>query len=164
MTKKSNGARAYLVMVIVLLFLLPVGCVLVEAIMHGQPFSLVASAGKWLVFWGVGVRLFLAGVRQVGQPAYTATKIFEIEDPRANAIVRELGFANLSMGAIGLASLANPAWLIPSAVVGAIYYGLAGAGHVGRPEKNGIEQTALVSDLLIFAALAGLVAVHFFAL
>ncbi len=57
------------------------------------------------------------------------------------------------MGALGLASLANGAWLIPAAIVGALYYGLAGAGHLLRPERNSIEEIALVSDLLIFVLL-----------
>ena len=47
-----------------------------------------------------------------------------------------------------------PAWLTPAALVGFLYYGLAGIGHVARQERNAIENTALISDLLIAALLA----------
>jgi hypothetical protein len=100
----------------------------------------------------------LAGIRQVTMPRFTAESIFEIKDPAANAVVREVGFANLAMGVLGLASLAQPAWLVPAAIVGGLYYGLAGAGHMLRSDRNFNEQTALVTDLMIFAVLAVFVA------
>jgi hypothetical protein len=105
----SLGVRAYLLTVLLLLFVLPAGCVLAEAIAGRDASDLLLIVGKWFVFWGVGVRLFLAGVRQIFQPAFTATKIFELVEPGALPIVRELGFANVTMGALGLASLANGA-------------------------------------------------------
>jgi hypothetical protein len=156
----SLGVRAYLLTVLLLLFVLPAGCVLAEAIAGRDASDLLLIVGKWFVFWGVGVRLFLAGVRQIFQPAFTATKIFELVEPGALPIVRELGFANVTMGALGLASLANGAWLIPAAIVGALYYGLAGAGHLIRPERNSIEEIALVSDLLIFVLLGVFLAIQ----
>lgn len=137
-----RGARVYFSTVVLLLGVLPIGCVLLEAF-HG----------KWFVFWGVGVRLFLAGLRQTFQPEFTATTIFELSETGASAIVRELGFANIAMGTVGLASLANTYWFVPSAMVGGLYYGLAGVGHMMRQKRNFIEQTALISDLLIFALL-----------
>jgi hypothetical protein len=57
---------------------------------------------------------------------------------RAFAIVRELGFANLSTGTLGLATLAVPGWLVPAAIVG----GLAAVGHAFRRGRNFSEQTA----------------------
>ena len=48
----------------------------------------------------------------------------------------------------GVHPLSSRARFIPAAVVGALYYGLAGAGHLIRPERNSIEEIALVSDLL----------------
>jgi hypothetical protein len=106
------------------------------------------------VFWAVGVRLFIAGVRQVAQPQFTAESIFEIKDRAAFAIVRELGFANLSTG-LGLANLAVPAWVVPAAIVGGLFYGLAAAGHAFRGKRNFKEQTALISaDIFAFVILA----------
>jgi hypothetical protein len=156
----SQDVRAYLLTVLLLLFVLPAGCVLAQAMAGRDASDLLLIVGKWFVFWGVGVRLFLAGARQIFQPAFTATKIFELAEPGALAIVRELGFANVAMGALGLASLANGVWLTPAAIVGALYYGLAGAGHLLRPERNSIEEIALVSDLLIFVLLFVFVAIQ----
>lgn len=147
----SRSARAYISTVALLLGVLPISCVLLEASRGtSDPLFLL---GKWFVFWGIGVRLFLAGLRQIFRPEFTAATIFEISDDGAYAIVRELGFANVAMGTVGLMSLANGAWLVPSAIVGTLYYGLAGIGHIVCHKRNVIEQTALISDLLIFALL-----------
>jgi hypothetical protein len=83
--------------------------------------------GRWFVFWAVGVRLLLSGVIQVVRPDFTSKRIFEIEDPRVFGIVREVGFGNIAIGTIGLASLINIGWVVPSAVAGGLYYGLAGS-------------------------------------
>jgi hypothetical protein len=151
---ERRSGRAYFITVAVLLLGAPVGSLVVESLGGKQPPDLMFLIGKWFVFWAGGVRLFLAGLRQIFQPAFTARTIFEISDPGALAIVRELGFANVTMGAVGLASLAAPAWLTPAALVGFLYYGLAGIGHVARQERNAVENTALISDLLIAALLA----------
>ena len=45
-------------------------------------------------------------------------------------------------------------WVVPAAIVGGLYYGLAGLGHLFRPNRNFKERTALVSDLAIFVLLA----------
>jgi hypothetical protein len=68
--------------------------------------------------------------------------------------VREIGFGNLAIGTLGLASLAKPGWVLPAALAGGLYYGLAGIGHILRTPLNLMEQIALVSDLAIFALLA----------
>jgi hypothetical protein len=144
----------YFVFVVFLMFVLPAASIAVEALRFGDADGLMFLVGKWFVFWAVGVRLLLAGIRQVAMPRFTAESIFDIKDPAAHAIVREIGFGNLATGALGLASLAQPAWLVPAAIVGGLYYGLAGAGHAFRSDRNFNEQTALVTDLMIFAVLA----------
>jgi hypothetical protein len=144
----------YLAVIVLLMLALPAASVAVEALRLGGAADIMLLIGKWFVFWAVGVRLFIAGVRQVAQPQYTAETIFEIKDRAALAIVREVGFANLSTGTLGLASLAVPAWVVPAAIVGGLYYGLAAAGHVFRSGRNFIEQTALISDVFAFVVLA----------
>jgi hypothetical protein len=113
--------------------------------------------GKWFVFWGCGARLFLAGLMQTMRPEFTSKSIFEIEAPAAYAIVREVGFANLAMGLLSLLSLAKPSWVIPAAIVGGLYYGLAGLGHLFR-HGNLKERVALWTDLGMFVILAIFVA------
>ena len=142
----------YFASVILLLVVLPVVSISVEALLahHAMSWALV---GRWFVFWGVGIRLFLAGVRQVVQPRFTAEEIFGIHDTGSFAIVREVGFANLSMGFLGVCTLFWVGWLVPAAVVGGLYYGLAGAGRIFGHDKNAKEYLAMVSDGFIFVVL-----------
>jgi len=143
----------YLLAVLLLLLIVPAASVAAEALLRGAP-DLLWLVGKWFTFWGCGVRLFIAGIRQTLQPAFTAGEIFKLDDPAVHPLVREIGFGNLAMGALGLASLAVPQWLIPAAIAGGLYYGLAGLGHLLNKERNTNEQIALVSDLWLFLLLA----------
>ncbi|MFG1246830.1 DUF6790 family protein [Xanthobacter flavus] len=142
----------YLAAILVLMLIAPLASILVEALVAGGP--LAGLVLKWFVFWGVGARLGLAGLKQVTQPAFTAETIFEIADPKAQVIVQELGFANLAFGLMGLLSLAFPAFLLPAAVGGGLFYLLAGVKHALRAGKTRSETIAMVSDLGIVAVLA----------
>ena len=143
----------YFASVLLLLLIFPLASIAVEAIRFGHSIKDMSLIGEWFVFWAVGIRLFVAGLRQVFQPSFTAVEIFEIHEPRAFAIVRELGFANLSIGLLGLGSLWHKEALVPAAIVGGLYYGLAGLGHVPRPHKNVREYTAMISDGFAFLVL-----------
>jgi hypothetical protein len=147
----------YFIFVALFLFILPAISVLVDALLRSGGADLILLVGKWFVFWGVGVRLFIAGVRQVAQPRFTAENIFQVKDLGAPAIVREVGFANLAMGTLGLLTLVEPSFLVSAAIVGGLYYGLAGAGHTVRGDKNASEWTALVTDLFMFFLLAAFI-------
>ncbi len=144
----------YFFFVISLLFVLPVVSVAIEANLSQNSLSIMSLTGRWLVFWAVGVRLFIAGARQVIQPQFTAEEIFRIRDRASFAIVREVGFANLSMGLLGICSVFRVGWIVPAAIVGGLYYGLAGVGHVFQKSKNAKEYTAMISDGFVFLALA----------
>jgi hypothetical protein len=152
----------YVVFVVLLLFVLPACCVAAEALWWSGGADIVLLVGKWFVFWAVGVRLFIAGLRQVVQPQFTAESIFDTKDEASSAIVREIGFANLAMGTLGLLTIIRPGWLLPAAIVGGLFYGLAGVGHAMRGDRNAKEQTALISDLLMFVLLGAFVAMRGF--
>lgn len=124
---------------------------------------LLLLVGKWFVFWPVGVRLFLAGLRQYFQPRFTAEKIFDIKNDEALPIVQELGLANLSMGLLGIISLMLPAFVLPTAIVGGLFYGLAGINHMVRGGRNVNCTIAMISDLFIFLVLAAYVLIDLFA-
>jgi hypothetical protein len=147
----------YAVTIVLLLLVLPASSLGIDLYLHPHQ-AVLDLAGRWWTFWGVGIRLFLAGVRQVVQPAYTAEAIFGLEDPGALPIVREVGFGNLAFGTLGILSLLRVEWLVPAAIAGGIYYGLAGVGHIPRKNKNSKEWTALVSDLGVFLILAAFLA------
>jgi hypothetical protein len=147
----------YLIAIILLMLVLPAISVAAEAFLHPGAAPLMDLIGKWFVFWAVGVRLFAAGISQNLRPQFTAEGILGVKEPGAQAIVRELGFANLSLGTIGLLSLPYPGFLLPAAGGGGLFYGLAGLGHIVRQNRNLKEQTALISDLAIFLLLAAFV-------
>jgi hypothetical protein len=146
----------YFISVVLLLLVFPALSVLAEAL-YVPGADIMWLVGKWFVFWACGVRLFVAGLMQTFRPEFTAKSIFDIDAPAAHAIVREVGFGNLAMGTLGLASFTKPEWIVPAALVGGLYYGLAGLGHVFR-QGNFKEQVALWSDFAIFVLLAIFVA------
>lgn len=142
----------YYVAVVLLLLILPAASVIVEAF-YSAGADIMWLVGKWFVFWACGVRQFAAGLTQTLKPEFTAKSIFDIDAPAAHAIVREVGFGNLAMGTLGLASLFEASWVVPAAIVSGLYYGLAGLGHLIR-QGNFKERFALWSDIAIFALLA----------
>lgn len=143
----------YLAVVVLLMGLLPAAAIVMDL---GQA-PLPVLIGKWFVFWAVGVRLLTAGLRQVLQPRFTAEDILGVTDPAAVPLVRELGFANIAMGGLGVLSLAIPAWALPAAIPGGLFLALAGIGHLRKRDRNRKETIAMVSDLFAATVLAGFV-------
>ncbi|MBS0478631.1 MAG: hypothetical protein JSR79_04950 [Proteobacteria bacterium] len=143
----------YIVVVLTLMLILPLTGV---AVQYGQQ-PLLLLVGKWFVFFAVGWRLAIAGVRQIVQPRFTATDIFGLTEPGALVLVRELGFANLGAGILGIASLWAPSFTLPAAVASAIFYAAAGAMHALAGHRGLNENVAMVSDLGIAAVLAAYV-------
>lgn len=142
----------YLINVVLTMLVLPIICILVQGVhVHALPFW--ALVGKWFVFWAVGVRLFIAGLRQAIKPSFTATEIFNIPGTGSFPIVRELGFANISMGLGGILSLLKPEWSEIMAIVGGLYFGVAGVQHVMKKPDSANERIALISDLFILVVL-----------
>ena len=148
----------YVPMVIALMLALPLISIAAQIILtdhgalHGAAY--LAVVAKWYVFWAVGVRLSLAGLRQIIQPRYTAETILGMKGDESLFFVRELGFANVAMGSAGIASLLVPSWVTPAAMLGAIYYGFAGVNHCFHKDRNALQNVALVSDLFAAAVLA----------
>jgi hypothetical protein len=58
---------------------------------------------------------------------------------------------------VGVASLAAPSFVLPSAITAAIFYGVAGFRHLAREARNRNENIAMVSDLFAFAVLAAFI-------
>jgi hypothetical protein len=144
----------YVVSVLLLLGVLPAGSIFMDQHYNGHGVPLMLLVDTWYPFWAVGVRLVLAGARQALQPRFTAREIFNIQSDDALPIVRELGLANLAMGAIGLLSLRFFDFLLPAAILGGLYYGLAFVLHLLRRGKTFNERFAMMTDLLAFATLA----------
>jgi hypothetical protein len=149
----------YPISVVVLMVLAPTISILI--VLHGSADAPVAALVlRWAVIWMVGARLFVAGVRQVVQPRYTAAAILEFEHTDSLPVIRELGFANLAIGAIGIGSVVWTHWTLPAALAGAIFYGLAGLNHLRSGGRTNFARIAMISDLWASAVLAALLGLN----
>ncbi len=149
----SDINKIYVISVLAFTILLPLICSVVQILIEKNTALSFELLGKWFIFSAVGIRLFLAGIRQSTNPAFTAKEIFHIDTPVVFPILRELGFANICFGLIGIASLFFPQWRIVSAFGSGLYYGMAAALHLFRKPAGGNEKFALITDLFIFGFL-----------
>jgi hypothetical protein len=147
----------YIAIVALTMFLLPAASVILEHAWNPSA-PIIYLVGRWFVFWGVGVRLGLAGLRQFLQPAFTAKEIFHMAGDEALPLVRELGVANIATGIVGLLSLAFPSFTLPIAISAGVFYGVAGITHVMARDRSLNETIAMASDLFLFVVLAVFVA------
>ncbi len=145
----------YYAMIVLLMGVLPIASIVIEHAIDNADWLLLV--GRWFVFWASGVRLLLAGVRQMLNPAFTARDIFKIETSGAEKIVTELGFGNTAMGLLSVASILRPDFVLPAAIITGLYYGLAGGLHVFGHDRNRTENWAMLSDLWAFVVLAAYV-------
>lgn len=149
----SQNGKFYRYMILFIMVLFPICSVVIE--LYTQHLSdWVVVGGKWFLFWGVGVRLFTAGIKQAVNPSFTAKKIFNIKDTSSHPVVRELGYANICLGLAALVSLFEGSGRIVAAIAGGLYFGMAGLMHVIRKRSGTDETIAMVSDLFIFMLMA----------
>lgn len=147
---------AYMLVVGLTMLLLPLASVAIDSwITHGPLLWLI---GKWFVFWAAGARLLLAGIRQYLQPAFTSRDIMGIDSAEVHILVRELGGANIATGALGLASLAMPTFVLPVAIGSGIFYTVAGIEHVRSQHRGRNETVAMISDFFAAFVLIGFAA------
>jgi hypothetical protein len=148
---KSQGPNGYLYLLMnfFLLVFLPILSVIGDFITEGTPMNW-GSVGKWFIFWAIGIRLFLAGIKQASSPAFTASGIFNIKNRESFVVIRELGFANTSLGVMGILSVINSDWRLLASVTGGLYFGLAGIQHAFRKPDSKNEVVALLYDLAVF--------------
>jgi hypothetical protein len=151
MTKNnsSNTNKKYIFVVSMLTFVLPIICSEGQILINKDIFFSLELVGKWFIFSAVGLRLFIAGLKQTTDPAFTAKEIFHIDNPDGFPIVRELGFANLCFGLIGIVSLFLPQWRVVSAFGSGLYYGIAGLQHFFKKPIGTNEKFALATDIII---------------
>ena len=88
-------------------FVIPIVGFFIEHFSQNVPLTFELF-GKWFIFSAVGLRLFVAGLQQSTKPQFTAKEIFHIDNPESFPIVRELGFANICFGLVGIVSLSVP--------------------------------------------------------
>jgi hypothetical protein len=137
----------YLLMNILLFLILPLVSILTQIYFEQETPGWVLI-GKWFVFWAVGIRLFIAGISQSSNPAFTAG-IFQMKTKESFVVIRELGFANISLGVMGILSVINDNWRAIAAITGALFFGLAGIQHLFKEKETGKEWIAMVGDLFV---------------
>ncbi len=142
----------YFLIVVLLMFVFPLVSIIVE-LLSGSSSSYVFLVGKWFVFWAAGIRLFTAGLRQILQPQFTANKIIGVNDESSLIFVKELGFANSSIGLLGILTIFFIQWITPGAIAGGLFLGLAGINHVFRKGKNNLEKVVTFTNLFVFFVL-----------
>lgn len=142
----------YITVIAALMLVLPAISMASDVHANQLPLS-AALIGKWFVIWSVGVRLGTAGLRQTLQPRYTAQVILSLKSEESLLLVKELGFANLAIGLVGLMSSFAPSWWPAGALGGGVFLGLAGTNHAVRPHRSSRETFAMASDLWVAAVL-----------
>lgn len=151
-------SRPYLISILLTALVIPIGGASVEHLIYAAPWSALLFS-KWFIFSAGGLRLLIAGIKQVMDPTFTAQRIFHIQGTESLPVVRELGFANCCMGSLGVLSLVAPQWRMAAAFTSGLYFTFAALGHIKKRPVGPNERLALWSDVLIAAGLvASLVA------
>ncbi|HMG83269.1 MAG TPA: DUF6790 family protein [Ferruginibacter sp.] len=153
MENKTTSNKIYLITVLAFMLFLPILSFGVDYFRNDQE-PIISLLGKWFVFWAIGVRLLTAGIKQAMDPAFTAEKIFHITDKSSFIIVKELGFANICFGLIGIISLFVPEWRMAAAFAGGLFLILDGITHIIKKPASTNETIAMVSDLFIGVIMA----------
>lgn len=144
----------YLYYIVAVMLVLPVTSIIVESYFFARArdfHSVVEIMAKWFIFWGSGMRSLTAGLSQAFNPAFTAALL---ETPESCFVaIREIGFANMSIGMTALISLFLPSWRKAAGFCGGLYLGIAGFLHVSRMSGgiNESEAIAMISDLFILS-------------
>ena len=140
----------YFIIVIAQTVALPIISGIIELATSGGDPVLVFT--KWWVFWGVGTRLFSAGIVQMSGKGPTAAILGSgSASIQEKQLTRELGAANVGMGLAGLFALV-PGWALPAGLAGGVFLLIAGAMHVGKKGKNAKESLATWTDLIVGVA------------
>ncbi len=151
LAKKKKGS-VYLIMNLLFLIILPALSIVEEIMVEHESFGW-ALIGKWFIFWAVGMRLFTAGISQASNPAFTAG-IFRMRTQEGFTVIRELGFANISLGVMGILSVINSDWRLLAAVTGGLFLGLAGIQHFFKKPDSRNEVIAMIYDLAALIVIA----------
>lgn len=146
---KREKINFYLLMNIGLLFILPLLSISGDHFIEKEVIDWQLIF-KWFIFWTIGIRLFTAGIKQASDPAYTGTKIFKFRHKESYVVIRELGFANIALGVMGILSLINNDWRIMAAICGGLFFGLAALQHSTRKPDTQNEWIALLYDFAVF--------------
>ncbi len=144
----------YEISVITFFILFPIFAIIVDGFILKSEVSAFKLLFKWFVFSGIGLRLFTAGLKQAINPSFTAKEIFKASEEKSFLIVREIGFANISIGLVAILSLFLPEFRLTISIVGSVYFGLAGCLHFFNKMRSREELFPMISDFYIFCVIS----------
>ncbi|AOR25152.1 DUF6790 family protein [Clostridium taeniosporum] len=147
----------YKVSIIIFFVFIPIIGVITDIFIFKSKINISSLIFKWFVFSGIGLRLLTAGLKQATNPSFTANEIFKINDEKSFTIVREIGFANISFGLIGILSIFFQEFRLAASLSGGLYFGLAGCLHLFNKNRSKNELFTMVSDYFIFFVLINLI-------
>ncbi len=156
----KNRNYSYLLINVLLAVILPLLSVLWDYFYEHETFSR-ELIGKWFIFYAVGIRLFTAGISQASNPAFTG-RIFKMKSTESFVIIRELGFANIAMGVMGILSVLNNNWRVMAAITGGMFLGLAGILHLLKKPDSLNEMIAMIYDLFVLVVIITYLSVGLF--
>ena len=147
-------SKSYLSIILLFMLVFPWISIAVDKHLYHPSLLLLDLVGKWFTFWAIGLRLFTAWIRQVTKPAFTAKNIFHLDGEECQVIIKELGYANICLGATAIISLFIPQWRVAAAFAGGLYMGIAGINHIIKRPETPNEVVAMVSDIFILIVMA----------
>ncbi len=109
--------------------------------------------GKWFIFWVAGVRLSFTGIKHIYRRGAAPAAFFYGEKKENFLMIRELGFANITIGVMGMLSVVNSNWRQIAGLAAAIFFGLSALQHFFIKPVNGKEMAIMVTDIIVFAIL-----------
>ncbi len=130
----------------------PVISICAEAIIKGIPAD-PGLMGKWLIFWVAGIRLSLRGIKRIYRRGAAPAIFFNEERKETFLMIRELSFANITIGVMGILSVVNSNWRQIAGLAAAIFFGLSALQHFFIKPVNGKEMAIMVTDIIVFAIL-----------
>lgn len=124
----------YTVYIVGIMILMPSICVISEYFLtiHKKhvKLSMIYLICKWFIFWALGIRSFSAGIMQSINPSFTAKML---QTGTSNYVmIRELGFANISMGILAICSLFQSKWRSAASLCIGAFFAMCTFLHISR--------------------------------
>jgi hypothetical protein len=141
--------------------ILPCICIFIELIIlksKNKKYYKMDVVTKWLVFWSLGVGGIVAGLMQSINPSYTANFLDVVVNDMI--IIKELGYANFSMGLLAILSVKYSNYRKPAALVMGMFLLGCTVNHFTRLEIINFEEMVSTFDNIWTIIVAGMVLVY----
>ncbi len=106
----------------------PIVTSIVDIYIHNEKYSNLNIWYKWFLFWSIGIRLLLIGIKKVLFPLFYIKKVYKSYCNQPN-IIKDFGFSYISIGILGIISLFYDNWKFPTYITGSILYLLIGLNY-----------------------------------